>query len=74
MTFARGLLYFENELPANGLRYPRWGGRRNAVQTEKTNSVEKCLRFRQTPQRRVHALLGGIFRLRFSLTGARFYL
>ncbi len=37
---------------ANGLRYPRWGGDGEAVQPE------KCLRFAQTPQRRVHALLG----------------
>jgi hypothetical protein len=43
----------------NGLRYPRWGGRRNAVQTEKTNSVEKCLKMAPNPQRRVHALLEG---------------
>jgi len=32
------------DLMPNGLRYWRWGGRRNAVQTEKTNSVEKCLK------------------------------
>ena len=44
---------------ANGLRYRRWGGRRNAVQTEKTNSVENCLKMAQNPQRRVHALLEG---------------
>jgi len=42
------------------LRYPRWGGRRNAVQTEKTNSVEKCLKMAPNPQRRVHALLGAV--------------
>jgi len=45
------------QLP-NGLRYWRWGGRRNAVQTEKTNSVENCLKMRQNPQRPVHAVLG----------------
>ena len=28
-----------------------------AVQTEKTNSVEKCLKMQQNPQRPVHALL-----------------
>jgi len=43
---------------ANGLRYPRWGGRRNAVRLEKCRGVEKGLESRQTPQRRVHALLG----------------
>jgi len=43
---------------ANGLRYPRWGGRRNAVRLEKCSGVEKGLESRQNPQRRVHALLG----------------
>ena len=47
-------------LPSNGLRYRRWGGRRNAVQTEKTNSVENCLKMAQNPQRRVHALLDAV--------------
>jgi len=41
----------------NGLRYPRWGGRRNAVRLEKCLGVENCLESRQNPQRRVHALL-----------------
>ena len=44
----------------NGLRYPRWGGRRDAVRLEKCWGVEKCLESRQTPQRRVHALLGNL--------------
>ncbi len=44
----------------NGLRYPRWGGRRTAVQLEKCWGVEKCLDSRQNPQRRVHALLGAV--------------
>jgi len=52
------LLLFD--LPANGLRYPRWGGRRNAVRLEKCWGVEKCLESRQNPQRRVHALLGAV--------------
>jgi len=42
----------------NGLRYPRWGGRRDAVRLEKGWGVEKGLESRQNPQRRVHALLG----------------
>ena len=42
----------------NGLRYPRWGGRRNAVRLGKCWGVEKSLESRQNPQRRVHALLG----------------
>ena len=46
-------------LPANGLRYPRWGGRRDAVRLEKGWGVEKGLESRQNPQRRVHALLAG---------------
>jgi len=45
----------------NGLRYPRWGGRRDAVRLEKCWGVEKCLESRQTPQRRVHALLGNLY-------------
>ena len=52
------LILVFSEAP-NGLRYPRWGGRRDAVQTEKTNSVEKCLKMAPNPQRRVHALLEG---------------
>jgi hypothetical protein len=42
---------------ANGLRYPRWGGRRNAVRLEKGRGVEKGLEMPPSPQRRVHALL-----------------
>ena len=45
--------------PPNGLRYPRWGGRRDAVRLGKCLGVEKGLESRQTPQRRVHAVLGG---------------
>ena len=33
----------------NGLRYPRWGGRRNAVRLEKCRGVENCLESRQNP-------------------------
>ena len=44
----------------NGLRYPRWGGRRDAVRLGKCWGVEKGLESRQTPQRRVHALLGSL--------------
>ena len=43
--------------PPNGLRYLRWGGRRNAVRLGKCWGVEKCLESHQNPQRRVHALL-----------------
>ena len=43
--------------PPNGLRYLRWGGDGEAVQLEKCSGVENCLRFAQTPQRQVHALL-----------------
>jgi len=42
---------------ANGLRYPRWGGRRDAVRLEKCWGVEKGLKMPPNPQRRVHALL-----------------
>ena len=62
--------------PPNGLRYPRWGGRRDAVRLGKCWSVEKCLESRQNPQRRVHALLGAV-ELEDSLTEkdtAPFYL
>jgi hypothetical protein len=52
----RGVLDF---ILINGMRYPRWGGRRNAVRLEKCSGVEKGLKSRQTPQRRVHALLAG---------------
>ena len=45
---------------ANGLRYPRWGGGRRSRPTGKCSGVENCLRFRQNPQRRVHALLGSL--------------
>ncbi len=41
----------------NGLRYLRWGGDGEAVQPEKCQGVENCLRFAQNPQRQVHALL-----------------
>jgi len=43
---------------ANGLRYPRWGGRRDAVRLEKGWGVGKGLKMPPNPQRRVHALLG----------------
>ncbi len=42
----------------NDLHYRRWGGRRTAVRFEKVEA-EKTLENAQTPQRRVHALLGG---------------
>jgi len=42
------------------LRYPRWGGRRNAVRLEKCWGVGKGLESRQNPQRRVHALLANL--------------
>ncbi len=45
----------------NGLRYPRWVGRRDAVRLEKCSGVEKGLESRQNPQRRVHALLAGVY-------------
>jgi len=45
---------------ANGLRYPRWGGRRNAVRLGKCRGVEKGLKMPPNPQRRVHALLAGV--------------
>jgi len=52
-------LYFGRK-GSNGLRYPRWGGRRDAVQLEKCWGVEKGLESRQNPQRRVHALLANL--------------
>jgi len=45
---------------ANGLRYLRWGGDGEAVQPEKWQGVENCLRLPQNPQRQVHALLGAV--------------
>jgi hypothetical protein len=42
----------------NGVRYLRWGGRRNAVRTEKAEA-KKLPKNAQTPQRQVHAVLGG---------------
>jgi len=50
------LIFVLREAP-NGLRYLRWGGRRNAVRTEKCSGVGKCLKMAQNPQRQVHALL-----------------
>ncbi len=43
---------------ANGLRYLRWGGRRNAVRTE-TAGAKKLPEKRADSQRQVHAVLGG---------------
>jgi len=48
-----------SEPAPNGLRYLRWGGDGEAVQPEKGSGVEKCLKTAQSPQRQVHALLGG---------------
>ena len=45
----------------NGLRYLRWGGDGEAVQPEKGQGVENCLRLPQNPQRQVHALLARVF-------------
>jgi hypothetical protein len=45
----------------NGVRYWRWGGRRDAVQTEKAASVEKSLGNALSPQRPVHAVLGSFY-------------
>ena len=46
------------------MRYLRWGGNGEAVQPEKGYSVENCLECAHaptgSPQRQVHALLGGI--------------
>ena len=47
-----------NEVP-NGLRYLRWGGDGEAVQPEKCQGAESCLRCAQNPERQVHAVLGG---------------
>ncbi len=41
----------------NGLRYLRWGGRRDAVRVEKAEA-KKTPETAQTPQRQVHAVLG----------------
>jgi len=51
---------------ANGLRYPRWGGRRDAIRLGKCSGVEKGLESRQNPQRRVHALFGGSMNARLA--------
>jgi hypothetical protein len=47
-------------LPANGLRYPRVGGRGQCLRCRKSSKPEKCLKMPQTPTRRVHALLGNL--------------
>ena len=44
----------------NGLRYPRWGGREPTWASGENSKPEKGLESRQNPQRRVHALLGGV--------------
>jgi hypothetical protein len=46
-------------LPPNGLRYPRWGERRNAVRLEKMLRRRKKLGIAPESPPRVHALLGG---------------
>jgi len=51
--------FFDFAKPPNGLRYLRWGGDGEAVQSEKGYGVENCLKCAQNPQRQVHALLGG---------------
>jgi len=48
-----------NQAP-NGLRYLRWGGDGGTPSTEKKAEAEKTLENAQTPQRRVHALLGAV--------------
>jgi hypothetical protein len=48
------------------------GRRRDAVQIEKSTSVEKCLKNAPSPQRPVHALLGAV-ELEDSLTEKRHY-
>jgi len=68
LTFALAFVFelalaFAFDLAPNGLRYPRWGGRRDAVRLEKCSGVEKGLESRQNPQRRVHALLGAVIAL-----------
>ncbi|HEY9760070.1 MAG TPA: hypothetical protein V6C97_33245 [Oculatellaceae cyanobacterium] len=45
-------------VPANGLRYLRWGGETAKPSTEKKVEAKKLPENAQTPQRRVHALLG----------------
>ena len=47
-------------MSSNGLRYLRWGGDGEAVQPEKWQGVENCLKCAQNPQRQVHALLGAV--------------
>jgi hypothetical protein len=44
---------------ANGLRYPRVGGRGQGLRCRKNPKPEKCLKMPQNPTRRVHALLAG---------------
>jgi hypothetical protein len=44
----------------NGLRYLRWGGDGGTPSTEKKAEARKMLENAQTPQRRVHALLGAV--------------
>jgi hypothetical protein len=57
---SKTVLHLLFALPSNGLRYLRWGGDGEAVQPEKGQGVEKCLRLPQNPQRQVHALLAGM--------------
>ena len=51
------MLLFE---AANGLRYPRVGGRRQRHFAGTDFKPRKLLENAQTPTRRVHALLGGV--------------
>ncbi|HET9914926.1 MAG TPA: hypothetical protein VFQ13_23760, partial [Anaerolineales bacterium] len=56
------MVFFEDgmkEVP-NGLRYSRWGGETAKLSTEKKAEARKMLENAQTPQRRVHALLGAV--------------
>jgi hypothetical protein len=41
-------------------RYQRWGGGWQSRPARKMPRQENCLKNAQTPQRRVHALLGGL--------------
>jgi hypothetical protein len=51
---------FLRKVLANGLRYPRVGGRGFALRCRKNSKPEKSLKIAQTPTRRVHAVLGAL--------------
>ncbi len=50
-------------LAPNGLRYPRVGGTRQRRFAGTSLKPRKLLKNAQTPTRRVHAVLGGVYQI-----------